>query len=118
MLNPDLTYLLLPGWQNSGPAHWQSRWEALHGFERVEQADWVWPRRGDWMACLEEALLADPRPAVLAAHSLGCHLVAAWAACAAFCIAASSVATKRARTLLWTDLVTAASSASGSLRSP
>ncbi|WP_204314112.1 alpha/beta hydrolase, partial [Klebsiella aerogenes] len=23
--------LLLPGWQNSGPDHWQSRWERLHG---------------------------------------------------------------------------------------
>ena len=72
--------LILPGWLNSGPGHWQSRWEALHGFERVEQADWEWPRRGDWMARLEEALLADERPAWLVAHSLGCHLVAAWAA--------------------------------------
>ena len=72
--------LLLPGWQNSGPDHWQSRWEALHGFVRVAQADWLWPRRGDWMAQLETMLLADDRPAVLVAHSLGCHLVAAWAA--------------------------------------
>jgi predicted alpha/beta hydrolase family esterase len=32
------------------------------------------------MARLEEVLLEDPRPALLAAHSLGCHLVAAWAA--------------------------------------
>jgi uncharacterized protein len=72
--------LLLPGWMNSGDGHWQTRWEQAHGFRRVEQADWVWPRRGDWMTCLEEALLAEPRPAVLAAHSLGCHLVAAWAA--------------------------------------
>jgi predicted alpha/beta hydrolase family esterase len=46
----------------------------------VQQADWQWPRRGDWMARLEEVLLEDPRPALLAAHSLGCHLVAAWAA--------------------------------------
>ena len=29
--------LILPGWQNSGPEHWQSRWEILHGDERVEQ---------------------------------------------------------------------------------
>ena len=72
--------LILPGWQNSGPAHWQSRWEALHGFERVQQADWDWPRRGDWMAQLDAAVLADPRPTVLVAHSLGCQLVAAWAA--------------------------------------
>lgn len=72
--------LVLPGWQNSGPDHWQSRWERLHGDQRVEQDDWDWPRRGDWMARLEDTLLADPRPALLVAHSLGCQLVAAWAA--------------------------------------
>lgn len=72
--------LLLPGWQGSGPTHWQSRWEALHGHRRVEQDDWVWPRRGDWMARLDEVLLEAETPAVLVAHSLGCHLVAAWAA--------------------------------------
>jgi len=72
--------LLLPGWQNSGPDHWQSRWERRHGFHRLEQDDWMWPRRGDWMARLEEALLAADQPALLVAHSLGCHLVAAWAA--------------------------------------
>lgn len=71
--------LLLPGWQNSDPGHWQSLWEQAFGYERVEQADWDWPRRGDWMARLDEVLLADPRPAVLVAHSLGCQLVASWA---------------------------------------
>lgn len=76
--NPRI--LLLPGWQNSGPDHWQSRWEALHGDTRVQQHDWAWPKRGDWMMQLEEALLASPAPAVLVAHSLGCQLVAAWAA--------------------------------------
>lgn len=72
--------LLRPGWLNSGAGHWQSRWEALHRFRRVEQSDWDWPRRGDWMARLEEVLLESERPALLAAHSLGCQLVAAWAA--------------------------------------
>ena len=72
--------LLLPGWQNSGPDHWQSRWEKLHGYQRVEQHDWMRPLRGDWMAQLEEAVLAAPMPVVLAAHSLGCMLTAAWAA--------------------------------------
>lgn len=72
--------LVLPGWLDSGPTHWQSRWEALHGFARVQQADWQWPRRGDWMARLEEVLLESEQPAVLVAHSLGCQLVAAWAA--------------------------------------
>ena len=27
------------------------------GCERVEQDDWLWPRRGDWMSRLEEVLL-------------------------------------------------------------
>ena len=79
-MQATLRVLILPGWQGSGPAHWQSRWQALHGFERVQQADWLWPRRGDWMAQLEEAVLADALPTALVAHSLGCHLVAAWAA--------------------------------------
>jgi predicted alpha/beta hydrolase family esterase len=81
--NPDLDglgVLLLPGWLNSGPQHWQSRWEALHGFRRVEQDDWEWPRRGDWMARLDEVLLESAQPVLLVAHSLGCQLVAAWAA--------------------------------------
>jgi len=72
--------LLLPGWLNSDATHWQSRWEALHACERVQQADWQWPRRGDWMTRLDDVLLANARPAVLVAHSLGCHLVVSWAA--------------------------------------
>lgn len=79
MIEP-LRVLLLPGWRNSGPAHWQSRWEALYGDCRVDQDDWLWPKRGDWMARLDEVLLETDRQAVLVAHSLGCHLVAAWAA--------------------------------------
>jgi predicted alpha/beta hydrolase family esterase len=86
-LNPSQV-LILPGWQNSGLAHWQSRWEALHGYLRVEQHDWMRPLRGDWIARLEEVLLEqaqhhtgpNPQPCVLVAHSLGCQLVAAWAA--------------------------------------
>ena len=72
--------LLLPGWLDSDATHWQSRWEALHGCRRVEQSDWLWPKRGDWMARLDEVLLESDRPALLIAHSLGCQLVAAWAA--------------------------------------
>lgn len=74
------TVLLLPGWLNSGDSHWQSRWESLHGHRRVEQDDWLWPRRGDWMARLDEVLLDSPHGVRLVAHSLGCQLVAAWAA--------------------------------------
>jgi predicted alpha/beta hydrolase family esterase len=76
----NLRLLTLPGWQSSSPTHWQTRWEQLHGLRRVEQDDWSWPRRGDWMARLEETLLESVVPALLVAHSLGCQLVAAWAA--------------------------------------
>ena len=72
--------LILPGWQGSSPDHWQSRWERLHGYTRVEQHDWMRPLRGDWIARLEDVLLSCDGPAVLVAHSLGCHHVAAWAA--------------------------------------
>ncbi|MBU1359522.1 MAG: alpha/beta hydrolase [Gammaproteobacteria bacterium] len=74
------TVLLLPGWQNSDSTHWQSRWEAIYGDHRVEQHDWLRPLRGDWSARLEQVVLAASCPVVLVAHSLGCILVAAWAA--------------------------------------
>ena len=72
--------LVLPGWQDSGPRHWQSLWVQQHGYRRVEQHDWQSPLRGDWIARLEDVLLSLDEPAVLVAHSLGCILVAAWAA--------------------------------------
>jgi predicted alpha/beta hydrolase family esterase len=72
--------LILPGWENSGPRHWQSLWEERYGYTRVEQHDWLKPLRGDWIARLEDVLLQCDEPAVLVAHSLGCILTAAWAA--------------------------------------
>ncbi len=71
--------LLLPGWQDSGPRHWQTLWGQRHGYRRVEQHDWERPLRGDWVTRLEEVLLTCDEPAVLVGHSLGCLLVAAWA---------------------------------------
>ena len=72
--------LLLPGWQNSGEGHWQTEWERLHGYRRVEQHDWMRPLRGDWSARLQETVVDASGPVVLVAHSLGCILTAWWAA--------------------------------------
>jgi len=72
--------LLLPGWQNSGPGHWQSLWQDQFGYQRVQQHDWLRPLRGDWIAQLEDVVLSLDAPVVLVAHSLGCQLVAAGAA--------------------------------------
>jgi predicted alpha/beta hydrolase family esterase len=77
---PASRVLILPGWQNSGPQHWQSRWERRYGYRRVEQSDWMRPLRGDWIARLEEVLLESDALALLVAHSLGCLQIAAWAA--------------------------------------
>ena len=69
--------LVIPGLGGSGPEHWQTRWEALYPRHlRVSQRDWDAPDRQAWLAALEDALAAVAEPAVLAAHSLGCALVA------------------------------------------
>jgi predicted alpha/beta hydrolase family esterase len=73
------TVLILPGWQSSGPGHWQAHWATLPGTVWVEQDDWQRPRRGDWLARLDEVVIDTPGSLRLAAHSLGCLLVAAWA---------------------------------------
>lgn len=76
----DAPVLILPGLWNSGPDHWQTRWELAHpDFRRVVQDDWERPRCADWVARLEEATLRTP-DAVLVGHSSACALVAHWVA--------------------------------------
>ena len=77
------TVLILPGYGDSGPEHWQTLWERRFGYTRVEQDDWLEPSVDDWVAALDRAVAASPAPVVLVAHSLGCALVARWAAVAA-----------------------------------
>ena len=73
--------LILPGYADSGPDHWQSHWErADPACRRVVQDDWLQPTRDAWLAALERAVAACAAPPVLAAHSLACSLVAHWAA--------------------------------------
>ena len=64
--------LIVPGYTNSGPDHWQSRWQSkLASARRVEQAEWSKPVREDWVARLVEEAQAATRPVVVVAHSLG-----------------------------------------------
>ena len=75
------TVLVLPGYGDSGPRHWQSRWEAADPrLRRVQQRDWFEPRLDDWLAALDREITACQTPPVLAAHSLACALVAHWVA--------------------------------------
>ncbi|MBM7062493.1 alpha/beta hydrolase [Pseudomonas sp. UL073] len=81
MSSQAIRYLILPGWQGSPDAHWQSHWQrSLPNTARVEQRDWQNPQRADWVAALEREIAADSRPVILIAHSLGCVTVAHWAA--------------------------------------
>lgn len=65
--------VIVPGWRDSGPGHWQSLWaQRLPGAVRVVQDDWESPSRAAWVATLEATVLAAPHPVVIAAHSLGC----------------------------------------------
>jgi predicted alpha/beta hydrolase family esterase len=72
--------LTIPGLWNSGELHWQTHWEAKHpdAITRVQQRDWDRPDRDEWVRTLDRAI--GDEPAILAAHSLGCTLVAQWAA--------------------------------------
>jgi hypothetical protein len=72
----SVTVLILPGYGDSGPEHWQTLWERRHGYARVVQDDWERPDVDAWKERLDEAIAASPGRVVLVAHSLGCALVA------------------------------------------
>ncbi len=76
-----LDLLLLPGYGNSSPGHWQGHWAGLYeNSSRVLQEDWETPDLNAWMARLEGALANGSHPALLVAHSRGCALAVHWAA--------------------------------------
>jgi len=77
----DANVLVLPGYQNSGEGHWQTRWEAAHPtYARVQMPDWDHPSRDAWCRTLDEAVATADASILFAAHSLGCLTVAFWAA--------------------------------------
>lgn len=84
---PDDSPLVLtvPGLGNSGPDHWQTRWEKDEAnVRRVDLGEWDEPRRNNWVNRLNMAIHRADRPVVLVAHSLGCHALAWWVEYEAF----------------------------------
>lgn len=68
----DADILIIPGYTNSGPDHWQTRWQRkLSTARRVEQAEWSKPVREDWVENVARSIREAKRPVVLIAHSLG-----------------------------------------------
>ena len=66
------TLVIVPGWRDSGPGHWQSLWaERVEGALRVQQDNWITPSRNSWVASIASTILSAPGPVVVAARSLG-----------------------------------------------
>ncbi|HSW19852.1 MAG TPA: alpha/beta hydrolase [Ramlibacter sp.] len=67
------TTVIVPGWQNSGPGHWQTLWASqLPHAVRVEQDDWFAPKKQAWVERLSETILRARGRVIVVAHSLGC----------------------------------------------
>lgn len=76
----EVVTLILPGLGDSGPEHWQTRWERMDpSCRRVRQAEWNAPRCADWAAVLDATVASLGGEAVLVTHSSSCALVAHWA---------------------------------------
>jgi predicted alpha/beta hydrolase family esterase len=76
----ELFCFILPGLNNSGPRHWQTRWETLYGFIRIQQRDWDTPVCQDWVHTINEVIAPfPPESTILIAHSLACCTIAHWA---------------------------------------
>ncbi|MES2412883.1 MAG: alpha/beta hydrolase [Pseudomonadota bacterium] len=68
-----MRFIIVPGWRDSAPGHWQSLWaDRLEGAVRVQQDDWVAPSRKAWIASVAKTITEQNEPVVVIAHSLGC----------------------------------------------
>lgn len=77
MRTTDVDILIVPGWTNSGPDHWQTRWEQrLKTVTRVRMPDFNRPVRAEWVQAIHAAVAEATRPVVLVAHSCGVAAVA------------------------------------------
>lgn len=67
------TTLIVPGYQGSGPGHWQSWFETqLPDVRRVGGIDWNTPSLAHWAAAVGDAIDQIGHPVWLVAHSFGC----------------------------------------------
>jgi len=77
MRTSDCDILIVPGYTNSGPDHWQTRWERqLSTARRVQQQSWDEPDKDSWVSRILDEVGRARRPVVLVAHSLGVIAVA------------------------------------------
>ena len=72
MRTSDAEILIVPGLNNSGPDHWQTRWQQkLSTAQRIEQKNWDAPDHAAWTRTIANRVNAAQKPVILIAHSLG-----------------------------------------------
>ena len=77
MKTSDCDILIVPGHENSGIDHWQSRWERqLSTAWRVEQENWDAPNKDAWVGRIVDDVKRAEKPVVLVGHSLGVLAIA------------------------------------------
>jgi uncharacterized protein len=74
-------YLIVPGYGNSGPEHWQTYFEnKLPRCVRIHQTNWDKPIMEDWVTNINKYVVQyDPETVVLISHSMGGIAIAHWA---------------------------------------
>jgi predicted alpha/beta hydrolase family esterase len=75
-MTSDVRIVIVPGWRDSGPGHWQTLWADRYAKAvRVHQDNWLSPTRNAWVSSIAQTILAQPGPVVVVARSLGCIAV-------------------------------------------
>jgi len=76
----SITIVNVPGFNNAGPAQWQSLLEnKFTNFIRVKQNNWTDPVREDWIQGIENTVSNIEGDIILVGHSCGAVAIAQWA---------------------------------------
>lgn len=73
------TFLIVPGYADSSPSHWQGVWlELFSNAVKVVQKDWINVDQVEWVQTLDSAIQLALQPIILVGHSLGCSTILYW----------------------------------------
>lgn len=73
------TLLIVPGYADSSPSHWQGVWLKLFSNAvKVVQKDWINVDQAEWVQALDSAIQLALQPITLVGHSLGCSTILYW----------------------------------------
>ncbi len=79
MKQEKCTILIIPGYGDSSPNHWQGVWlEHFPNAVKVIQKDWINVDSHEWVQILDSAIRLATQPIILVGHSLGCSTILHW----------------------------------------